>query len=259
MPLVLADAAFLSALKQVDQQVTDLKIVDAQSNQQAADLLQRLTTAGKKLNEARLSLKRRFDPVLAKIDETARGPIDRIDKLKKILGSAQIQWAAEQKKIADKAEADRLADVARLEKLRAAEEAEAKRIADELAAKAKKDAEELAAAHPAEMDIDFGDEKPAPPAPPPQKTEIQKQLEAVKHAPAVVAPKASGVRFKTTLEPVIVNINLVPEMFVEKSAKIAAIKSTFCSGWKEGEPMPECGGVRFDVKKTVESTGPRAI
>ncbi len=258
MPLVLADAAFLSTLTKVELQVKALAITDAQSNQQAADLLQRLTAAKNKLNETRLALKRRFDPVLEKIDQAAKVPIARIDELKKFLSDLQIDWARYQKKLADEAEARRLADIKRLEDLRAAEEAEAARVAKAAADKAAADAAALLAANPPMMDVDFGDDNPVvepEPAPAPQKTEIQRQLEAVRHAPAIVVQRASGVRTVTTLVPVVTNVNLLPDMFVDKTAKIAAIKSTFCSGWKVGQPLPVLEGVRFDVKTEVQSTG----
>lgn len=257
MPLVLADSAFLSTLKAVDAQVVALKITDAQSNQQAADLLQRLTAARNKLNESRLALKRRFDPILEKIDQTARGPTARIDALKKMLSDAQIAWGKYQKQLADEAEKKRQDDIARLEKLRAEEEAETKRVADETARKAAEAAAALIAANPPAMDVDFGDDPMDDPVaqPAPQKTEIQKQLEAVRHAPAIVPVKASGVRTVTTLVPVVTDINRLPDMFVDKTARIAAIKATFCSGWKEGQPLPVLDGVRFDVKTDVQSTG----
>ncbi len=258
MPLVLADATFLSTLKTVDAQVVALKITDAQSNQHAADLLQRLTAARNKLNESRLALKRRFDPVLEKIDQTARGPTARIDALKKMLSDAQIAWGKHQKQLADEAEKKRQDDIARLEKLRAEEEAATKRVADEAAKKAA-DAAALIAANPPAMDVDFGDDDlvdESPVAQPaPQKTEIQKQLEAVRHAPAVVPVKAAGVRTVTTLVPVVIDVNRLPDMFVDKTAKIKAIMSTFCSGWKEGQPLPVLDGVRFDIKTEVQSTG----
>lgn len=260
MPLVLADSAFLSTLKAVDQQVMELKITDAQSNQQAADLTQRLTSAEKKLNEKRLALKRLFDPILTKIDETAKKPAERIARLKKILSDAQVAWIKYQKKLAEEADQKRLDDIARLEKLRLEEEAAAQKMADEAAAKIAAEQAALVAANPPALDVDFGDtpvdvELAATPAQAPQKTEIQRQLEAVRHAPAIVVPKAQGVRTVTTLTPVVIDVNKLPDMFVDRTAKIAAIKSTFCSGWKEGQPLPVLDGVRFDVKTEVQSTG----
>lgn len=262
MPLVLADTAFLSALAQVEKQVIDLNISDAQSSQYAADLQQRLTNAGGKLEETRRALKTPFEQILKKIDATAAAPKTKIEALKQRLSSAQIAWNKKERDRLDLEEKLRQEDIARLERLRQEEIANTARIAKEIAEKAAAEAASLNTTYEV-MDLDDAPAEdwiqPEDPSPPPQKTEIQKQLDAAKFAPARPAAKPVGVRFTKSLTPVIVDINQVPEMFIAKTAKLQAIISTFCSGWKEGEPLPVCAGVRFDQKDSVSSTGRGAI
>ncbi len=251
LPLILADSAFLSTLANVEQQVATLKIVDAQSSQQAADLLTRLTAAGKKLDATRAELKRPFREIAEKIDAAAREPAARIEQAKTTLKTASTAFELEQQRIASEAEKKRQAELARLEKIRLAEEAEAKRKADEIARQL---AEANAKQNAPVMEIQF-DDVPEEPAP---KTETEKAIEAVKFAPAPVAAKPTGVRYKVTLKAVVEDVNKLPDCFVTKIANLRGIQSTFCAGWKEGQPLPVLAGVRFEIERTTESTG-RAV
>lgn len=263
MPLVLADTAFLSALAQVEKQVTELNIFDAQSSQYAADLQQRLTNAGTKLEETRRSLKIPFEQILKKIDATAASPKAKIEALKLSLSTVQLAWNKKERERLALEEKQRQADIARLEKLRQDEIAETARLAKELADKAAAEAAKLKPNYEV-MDLDDGPSEeewvqPEEAHVAPQKTEIQKQLDAARFAPTKAATRPMGVRFTKSLTPVIVDINQVPDMFVQKTAKLQAIITTFCSGWKEGEPLPVCAGVRFDQKDSVASTGRGSI
>ncbi len=250
-PLILADSAFLSTLAQVEQQVAALKIVDAQSAQHGADLLTRLTMAGKKLDATRAELKRPFREIAERIDAAAREPASRIEQAKTTIKAASTAFELEQQRIAREAEQKRQAELARLEKIRLAEEAEAKRKADELA----KQLAELAAKSkmpPSQvLEMEF-DDLPSEPAP---KTETEKAIEAVKFAPAPVAAKPTGVRYKVTLKAVVIDVNKLPDCFVTKLANLRAIQSTFCAGWKDGQALPVLEGCRFEIDRTTESTG----
>ena len=258
LPLILASAGFLTTLKNVEEQIAALKITDAQSAQQAADLQQRLTDAGKKLDDTRLQLKRPFMEQAAAIDTAAKGPKDRIDAAKNTLKRALTTFASEEEARARKAEADRQAELKRLEEIRLEEERAAQEKADKLA----KEAAALAAANPPPAqpsvpvwDDEDGPPEPAEPAPPPPPTATEQAIAAVKFAPAVVPVKPTGIRYKVTLVPTVVDVKLLPDCFIERIAKLGAIKSTFCQGWKEGDPLPECPGVTFKMDKTAESTG----
>lgn len=107
---------------------------------------------------------------------------------------------------------------------------------------------------PVNNDLDFGfDEPPAPE--PPAKTEVQRQLEAVVHAPAVVEQKPSGVRHIARLRIKSINVAELPELFLVITANEAKLRSTFVVGWKDGDPIPEVSGVVFEVERTVASSG----
>ncbi len=257
---MLVNTAFLSTLATVEKQVAELKITDATSAQLAASLQVRITDAGKKLEAARVECKRPFLEIERKIDEAARGPAGRIDAAKRTLQKAQIQFDIDQRKIAAEAEVKRQAELKRLEDKRLAEEREAQRKAAEIAAEQKRIADAAKAAAEKEgiapeLDMDFGDDEPAAPPPPPPKTETELEIERVKFAPAPVATRPAGVAFRVRLRAVVVDINKLPEHFVTKYAKDAAIYSTFCAKYKEGEPLPECPGVRFEIERSAVSTG----
>lgn len=254
LPLILADASFLTTLKTVESQVTALKITDTQSAQQAADLLARLTTAGKKLNETRLALNRPFQAQQDRINELAKAPAARIENLKQSLKVSQTNYVNKVQREADEAERARQTEIKRLEAIAKLErEREDARLAE-----IERQAEEARSKQKFEV-IDDDEPAPEPEATPPELTPTERALEAVRYAPVPVVAKASGVSFKTTLVPVVVDLMALPEHFVERIAKIGAIRSTFCTGWKAEQPLPVCPGVEFQVKKEPVSTGKGAF
>lgn len=88
-PYVLANTSFLTTLSQVEEQVDKLNIHDAESNQLAASLLVRLTTAGVQLEKTRKELTAPFRAAADKIMEVSRGPRDRIENAKSALKARQ--------------------------------------------------------------------------------------------------------------------------------------------------------------------------
>ncbi len=250
-PLRLAQPAFLTSLKECEKQIAALKITDAASAQLAATLQSRLTTAGKMLEDTRKKLKA---PVLLQaeaIDNAARVPAARIQAAKTALSNAQIAYAEEQQRIARKLEEDRQAELARLEQLRLAEEKAAREKADALA---KQLAEAAAKSKAPTLELDDDDAPPAPVEPAP-KTETEKQIEAIQHAPVVSTAKPAGVSYRVVLIHKVESVAKLPDCFVIKTANDAALRTTYCAGWKEGEPLPVVPGVTFTVQKTVVSTG----
>ncbi len=249
-PLRLAQPAFLSSLKECEKQIAALKITDATSAQLAATLNARLTTAGKMLEDTRARLKA---PVLEqgrKIDEAAKAPAARIAKAKQTLQQALTTYDQEQQWKARQIEEARQAELRRLEAIRLNEERERQRKADELA-RAAAEAEKKSKAPVVELD----DDDDAPPPEPPPKTEIEKQIEAVKHAPAAVVERPSGVTWRVALKHTVVNVKALPTPFVILTANDAAIRAAFTNGWKDGEPLPECEGVKFEIVRTPIATG----
>lgn len=249
-PLILASRGFLSTLKDVETQVATLKITDATSAQLAAMLQNRLTGAGKKLNEDRLELKRPYMEMGAKIDELAKAPAARINAAKETLSKIQTDYAIEQQRVAKEAEKARQAELDRLEKIRQDEaKAEAARVA-ELERQVKEAAEKAKAKGVKILDFEEEDE-PAQPMPP---TQTEQKIAALS-APVAAAPRPAGVRMKVVLYPHIEDISRLPDVFIEKTAKLAAIQATYCRGWKDGDPLPVLAGVRFEVQRSTESTG----
>lgn len=261
--LILADIKFLATLKTVEATVASLTITDAQSAQCAADLLTRLTSAGSALEKQRVALKAPYLTLMKAIDEAAKAPAFRIEAAKRTLSTAQTNFAIAQRKLAEEAERARQAELDRLERLRLAEEKAARekaaRIAEDLRLKQEADAKAAEAARVAGL---------PPPPPPiveevwdeevpeaPQKTETEKQIEAVRYAPAPVVVKASGVREIVVLYPHCEDINKVPDAFVKKEFKLAAVQATFCRGWKDGDTLPVLDGVRFEIQRSTVSTG----
>ena len=247
VPMVLCNADFLGTLAAVESDLSHLQVRDEQTAQAAADILKRLTNAGKKLEEARVTLKA---PLLAKgreIDEVAKGPARRIEKAKddaKAKVQAYMDAAAKAAAAAEKA---RQAELARLEELRRKEEEERLRKVEELAEAARK---AQADKPPPAFDFDDGE-----PPPPPPKTEIEKEIERVKFTPAKVAAAPAGVTVKAELLIESIQLEELPHTFVIMTADERKIRATFCVGWKDGDPIPECPGVRFRVHKHVMSTG----
>jgi hypothetical protein len=251
--LVLLDSKFLSALKAVEKQVHDLHVHDAATAQLAANLQVRLTDAGGALEKARVALKAPFIAKGKEIDEVAKAPAIRIQKAKDTLKSQLVTFEFREEQKRQEAERARLAEIARLEKLAADEAAAAKAKAAEIARLA---AEEAAKSNVPTMDVDFGDDTPAEPPP---KTETEKQLDAVKHTPVPVTAAPVGVRYKTVLIPTLVDINRVPEAFVIKTVNMQEIRKLYVTGYKEGDPLPEVDGIKFETKREVTSSGGRAI
>lgn len=263
LPLVLADRKFLSTLATVEHQVSELRVTDAATQQLAADLQIRLTSAGGALEKERKKIKQPFLDKCTEIDAAARPVTLRIDTAKAVLKKALTDFALEQARLAAKAEADRQAELARLEAVRLAEEKAKQEKAAALArqaalAQAERDRAAEAARQsnlppPAEV-FDLGDDD-CPDDEPPPKTETEKAIEAVRYAAPVVVTKAVGVATRTVLNMRVVDARLVPDVFVVRTVNEKAIRATYCSGWRQGMPLPEVAGIAFEPETTVVSTG----
>lgn len=265
-PFTLVGGGFITTLLQVEQQIADMKIVSAQDAQSAANITQRLTEAGKKLEAQRVALKAPFLAAERSIDAAAKAPAERIEAAKRKVRVMLVQYDDIQRKLAEEAEEKRLAELDRLEKIRLAEEAENARKAADLLAEAERKAQAAAAeimspVEVAEGSLDFSldDGDPEPGEPPPvevaAKTETEKAIDLVRHAPVVAPPKLAGVAFRVTLVPSVTDINKVPDIFVVKTLKLQAVLSTFCTKYKDGDPLPVCDGIEFTVKRDAVSTG----
>lgn len=260
LPLILCTGGFMATLATVEAQTKELAVIkDAVGNQSAANLLSRATKAGTDLNRQRLELVRPYQDQIDAINLLAKQPGARLDAVKAALKVSQTNFVAEQRRLAEDAERARQAELRRLEAIRLQEEAAAKRKAEEIAEQVRKVQEAAKAAGlPLEPTPELEEIWDELPPEVPQKTETERQIEAIRFAPAVVA-KAQGVREVTSLVPFVTDVNKLPDIFVEKSAKIAAIRSTFCAGHKKGDALPVLDGCRFEEQTTTVSTGRSAF
>ncbi len=260
--LILADTAFMTTLKQVESTVETIKITDAQSAQQAADLLTRLTKAGTALEAQRVAIKRPYLTLMAAVDAAAKVPQARIDAAKRTLSKLQTDFAMEQARLARELEIKRLKDLADLEAKLARERKEAADKAAAIAEQVRREQEERAkvveaarvAGLPVEETEDWGDTVTVDPEPV-AKTATEIEIEAVRFAPAPVVAKPVGVKTVVTLFPRVKDIDLIPAPFITKTFKLAAAQATFCRGWREGDKLPECPGLEFEIQREVRSTG----
>lgn len=248
-PHVLADTAFLSTLATVEHQVAELHVTDATTAQLAAELQSRLTSAGNQLEKARKALKQPFIDAGRAIDAAALAPANRIDAAKATLKAELAAYDAEQRRKAEEAERERQRKLRELEAQRQ-REAEAQRKKEEEAAEVARKAAEASKVEVVEIE----DDEPAAP-PPVVKTETEKAIDALKYAPVVAAPAPVGITYRTTLTVTVIDLNALPDMFIEKTPRLQAIKATFVTGWREGSPLPECPGVKFELKREPVSTG----
>lgn len=264
--LTLVDSDFVARLAEAEDRIAAIKVTDAKTANDAAQLQKAVTQAGSALEGERLRLLRPFLDAQNAINQAAKNAASRIELAKSSVKAkinayqqAQEQLAREaerkRQEEAAKAERARLAEIARLEAIAKKEAAEAKARADELL-RQQEEARKAAEAKPAVEDLDAEPEVEEEPliAPPPEKTDTQKQLEALMHAPApvaapIVAAKIAGVAFRSWVEIVSTDVNQLPEPFVIRTADTKAIRSAYVTAWREGQPLPTCPGVVFVIKK----------
>lgn len=232
----------MAALAQAERDVAELKVNSPETAKLASILQQRLTTAWKKLEDARKEKKAPFIKAGRDIDALADGPAGRITQAKTLLSKQLVAWDQLQEKLAREAEEARQKEISRLQEIARKEAAEAKRIADDLAAKQIEPSE----------DFDMID------APEPVKTETEKRIEAVQFAPAKIIERPSGTTYKKTLRIKSTDVSKLPDLFVTKTANESAIRAGYCVGWKAGQPIPVVPGVVFEIDSQAISSG-RAV
>lgn len=241
--VIVCGSNFLHSLAECERAVAHISITDAATAQEAADIQQRLTGAGRKLEEVRVKLKAPFIEKGREIDAAAKEPAGRIDAAKLGIARKLVAYQQAQAEVARKAEAERQKELARLEKLAQEERAKAAEVLRQAAEAAKKSSAPV-------IEIDFDD-----PPPEPVKTEVEKQIDAVKYAPAVVAAKPAGISYRVYLIIESIDVAKLPDRFVVRTANEKAIRAAFCSGWKDGDKLPECAGVAFKIDRSAVSTG----
>lgn len=242
-PYALATSGFLATLAQVEADIASIKITDTETAQQAATIQSRLTTAGTTLERQRKALKQPFIDAGKAIDDAARSPADRIEAAKTAVKQKLAAYDAEQRRLAQEAEAKRQEELRKLREKQEREAAEARRKQAEADAKAAG----LAAVSAVPV-MELDDEPSAP-------TATEAAIAALETAPAVVAPKPAGVSFRVLLVATVTDVEKLEPRFVTKTANMAAIRAAHCAGFKDGDPLPVCAGVKFEVSRTPVSTG----
>ena len=91
------------------------------------------------------------------------------------------------------------------------------------------------------------------------KSATELEIERLKYAPVAAPVKAQGVREVVVLFPIVRDVSKLPEMFFTRTAKLAAIQSVFCKGWRDSDPIPVLDGVEFEVQRSTQSTGKGAF
>jgi len=248
-PLVLCSPGFLKTLSGVEHEVAHIAITDSQSAQAAANLLQRLTTAGKALDDTRAELNAPYLAIQRQINDAARAPSKRIEDAKALIKRKRTDFdTAERERVAAE-EAARRAEIARLEKQAKAEQEERDRKAKELA--------DAAAAVQADMLV-IDDDPPSTIEYGPQKTETELALERAKVTATVPAARVVGERWLVKLRIKDVDVAKLPEPFVIRQADMTKLRQLYTVGWKENDAIPEVPGVTFEIDKQPMSSG-RAV
>lgn len=111
--LVVCGANFLHSIAECERDIAGLKVTDAATAQQAADLQGRLTSAGKRLEEMRAKLKAPFLAKGREIDDAAKAPATRIDTAKRAVSTKLVEFKLAQDKLAREQEAERVAAAAK--------------------------------------------------------------------------------------------------------------------------------------------------
>lgn len=244
-PLTLIDSGFMTDLALSEAHVGSLKITDAKSAQEASRLLSSLTSAGTRLESERKKVKQPFKDICDAIDAAPKPIAFRIEQAKTVLrGKLTAHQEAEAKAAAER-ERIRLAEIARLQKIKDEEDRKLREEAERLAAEIEANRK---AGQRVIDDPDF-DMEPAP------KSETEIALERAQFSPVVAPVKPAGVAFRCTLRIKSTQISALPDHFVVKTADEVALRRTYCVPWKEGQPLPVCPGVVFEIDRTPVSTG----
>jgi hypothetical protein len=248
LPLVLADSSFVEHLDAVEKMVQEITITDAGSQQMAATVLNGLTKDDKQIEDQRVSLSAPFLAIQRAIKSAADPVRTRIAGIKSTLNQKLLAFQQAEAERARQAEVERQRELARLETIRLQEE----NLRLQKEAEDRKAAEALVAKLPAEEDnLEIPDDPPAPLPP----TKVEQQIAAVRYAPAVSVPRAAGIKYVVRLKHEVLDAKLLPPQFQIISGDDLKIRAMYCSGYKEGQPLPQVPGVRFVVEKNIAGTG----
>ena len=239
---VLIDKGFMATFLDIEARSHELVIKDDLAATTAGALIGKLTRTSTTLEAERDKCKRPYFEAGKLIDAEAKKLQNRILSAKTKLNTALVNYQLDKAAKEREAEERRQKELQALELKRQQEEAAAAKAAAEAAKNTPVPSGE-------EFELDFGDDLPAEPV----KTETEKRIEELKFAPAVPEQKIEGVSWRVTLQIEAVDVNKLPDIYVNRSANESLIRETYCVGWKDGDPMPEVPGVKWRVARNAIS------
>jgi hypothetical protein len=249
MPLLVVGGDTLARIDTLAASAKTLTIATAADADRCASIMRQAADLASAIELTRVALKAPVLELGRKIDAAAAGPLEKLRAVRAAVDGQLRQWAAaEQRRLAEETrrrqeEADRIAaERVRVEKERV-------RLAEEEAARQRLAAESPEAPEaPEEPELfeDFSDIAVSSNAN--QAAELAHQ-EAALQAPAPVFVRPAGVTFRTTLKFEVTNLDALPKIYVTRTVNEVAIRSTCCTGWKEGMALPIVPGLRFYAQK----------
>lgn len=244
--LTIATGALMAQIAGLADSATEIEITDGASADFAGQCLNRVATLTKQIETARQTVKAPFLAKCSEIDAAAKRPTSTLASASAALRSKLSAWQTECDRRARAEEERRQAELRRIEQERLAAE------------KAQRDAEEArrqAAAAPVAAANDFADldDIAAQDAATTAQAEVARLTTAaaqLQETRAVLAPaRPAGIAFRTTLKFDVTDVHSLPTNLVIVTANDAAIRAAYCTGWREGQPVPSVPGIRFVVEK----------
>lgn len=243
-PILVIPSDTLALVDTFRHAASQLAITSAQNAEQAATLLRQITDTANALESRRKEVKQPFLDAERKIDGVCKVPAATLDAARVALRGKLAAWQAEQERKAREEERRRQEELARLEKER--------REAEERARQAQAAAH--AAAHAADSTDEFGVDSMLAEQ---QTAQLAQRQAALAIARTEMPAKPAGITYRTTLRAEVVDVRLLPSHLVTVTPNEAAIRAQFCTGYKEGQPVPVQPGIKFTVEKLPVMTSRR--
>ena len=231
-PILVIPSDTLRIVEAFRHAASSVAITTPERADEAATLLRQIQETAAALEARRKEVKQPFLEAGSKIDGVCKAPAMTLEAARTAIRGKLAAWQAEQDRIARDNERRRQEELARLEKER--------RDAEERARQAQ------AAANAADFTDEFGVDSMLADQ---QAAEIAKRQSALAVARAEIPVKPAGISYRTILRAEVVDVRQLPTHLVTVTANEAAIRSVFCTGYKEGQPLPVQAGIRFTLEK----------
>ncbi len=236
----------------------EMDVNNAQSAEVASRALHDTLDLQKAIEAERVRLKNPFLAFGKKIDDAARGPMSELTSVITTLRHKLAAWQAEEERRAREAEKLRQAELRRLqleqeriERERLAQEEKARLAAEAARAVPVAADDDLAGVDEVAADNDAAEARARSDA---EARRIAEQAAALAQTRTLVAPKPAGISYRTTLRHQVLDVRLLPSNLVVVTPNDAAIRACYCTGWKEGQPVPVVAGLTFKIDKQAVDT-----